>query len=100
MKTKTTNLKTGITTVQKKQSNGVVRIVINDSQSQPKLTKTEKWLVAPLGVLALFCIATASIKIYSSLSLTALLALSPVIFFTWAVFTAIVINLYLLIFKS
>ena len=65
-----------------------------------KISKAEKIIVAPIGLFAIICVVGASLQIYSTMSWTELLVLSPVILFTWAVFTAVVINFYLLIFKS
>jgi len=99
MKTITKTLPTGIKTIQKKR-NGRITITVADSKTQPKLNKAEKYIVAPIAMFAIICIFGASLQIYSTMSWTALLVLSPVILFTWAVFTAVVINFYLLIFKS
>lgn len=99
MKTITKTLPTGIKTIQKKR-NGRITITIADSNNKPKISKVEKIIVAPIGLFAIICVAGGSLQLYSQMSWTALLALSPVILFTWAVFTAVVINFYLLIFKS
>lgn len=99
MKTVTKTLSTGIKTVQKKR-NGRITITVADSKTKPKISKAEKIIVAPIGLFAIICVVGASLQIYSTMSWTELLVLSPVILFTWAVFTAVVINFYLLIFKS
>jgi len=99
MKTITKTLSTGITTVQKKR-NGRITITVADSKKQPKLTKAEKYIVTPIALFAIISIVGASLQVYSTMSWTELLVLSPVILFTWAVFTAVIINFYLLIFKS
>lgn len=99
MKTITKTLPTGIKTVQKKR-NGRITITIADSKNQKKMPLLEKIIVAPIATFAIICIAAGSLQLYSQMSWTALLVLSPVILFTWAVFTAVVINFYLLIFKS
>ena len=99
MKAITKTLPTGIKTIQKKR-NGRITITVADSKTQPKITKAEKFIVTPIASFAIICVVGASLKIYSSMSWTELLVLSPVILFTWAVFTAVVINFYLLIFKS
>jgi len=99
MKTITKTLPTGIKTIQKKR-NGRITITIADSKNKTKMSMVEKIIVAPIGLFAIICVAGGSLQVYSQMSWTALLALSPVILFTWAVFTAVVINFYLLIFKS
>jgi len=99
MKTITKTLQTGITTIQKKK-NGRITITIADSKTQPKLSKAEKYIVTPIALFTIICLIGGSLQLYSTMSWTTLLVLSPVILFTWAVFTAIVINFYLLIFKS
>jgi len=99
MKTITKTLPTGIKTIQKKR-NGRITITIADSNTQPKISMAEKFIVTPIALFAIICIFGGSLQIYSTMSWTALLVLSPVILFTWAVFTAVIINFYLLIFKS
>lgn len=99
MKTITKTLSTGIKTVQKKR-NGRITITVADSETKPKLTKAEKYIVTPIALFAIISIAGGSLQLYSTMSWTTLLVLSPVILFTWAVFTAVIINFYLLIFKS
>ena len=99
MKTIKKTLSTGIETIQKKE-NGRITITVADSKPKPKISKAEKYIVAPIALFAIMLIVGGSIKVYSTVSLTALLVLSPVILFTWAVFTAVVINFYLLIIKS
>ena len=99
MKAITKTLPTGIKTIQKKR-NGRITITVADSKDKPKMSLAEKIIVAPIGIFAIICVAGGSLQIYSEMSWTELLVLSPVILFTWAVFTAVVINFYLLIFKS
>lgn len=99
MKTITKTLPTGIKTIQKKR-NGRITITVADSKKKPKISRTEKIIVAPIALFAIICVVAGSLQLYSEMSWTALLVLSPVILFTWAVFTAVVINFYLLIFKS
>ena len=99
MKTIKKTLPTGIKTIQKKR-NGRITITVADSKTQPKISRLEKIIVTPIAMFTIICIFGASLQIYSTMSWTALLVLSPVILFTWAVFTAVIINFYLLIFKS
>lgn len=99
MKTITKTLSTGIKTVQKKR-NGRITITVADSETKPELTKAEKYIVTPIALFAMICVVGGSLQLYSTMSWTTLLVLSPVILFTWAVFTAVIINFYLLIFKS
>jgi hypothetical protein len=99
MKTITKTLPTGIKTVQKKR-NGIITITVADSKTKPKTTKAEKYIVTPIALFAMICVVSGSLQLYSTMSWTELLVLSPVILFTWAVFTAVIINFYLLIFKS
>jgi len=99
MKTITKTLPTGIKTIQKKR-NGRITITVADSKTQPKLSKAEKIIVTPIALFAILVIIGGSLQLYSTMSWTELLVLSPVILFTWAVFTATIINFYLLIFKS
>jgi hypothetical protein len=99
MKTITTTLPTGIKTIQKKR-NGVITITVADSEDKPNITLAEKFIVGPIGLFAIICVAGGSLQLYSTMGWKTLLVLSPVILFTWAVFTAVIINFYLLIFKS
>ena len=99
MKTITKTLPTGIKTIQEKR-NGRIKITIADSRTQPKMTKAEKYIITPIALFTIICLFGGSLAIYSTMTWTTLLVLSPVILFTWAVFTAVVINFYLLIFKS
>lgn len=99
MKTTTKTLPTGIKTIQKKR-NGRITITVADSKTQPKISRAEKIIVAPIALFTIICVVAGSLQLYSEMSWTALLVLSPVILFTWSVFTAVVINFYLLIFKS
>jgi uncharacterized membrane protein len=100
MKTITKTLATGVTLEQKRQRSGAIRVSIVENNGKQKSSLKEKLLVSPIALTALIAIAYACVKVFGSLSLKTLLILSPVIFFILAVFTAVLIQFYLLIFKS
>lgn len=97
MKPVTKTLPTGIKTVATKQKNGVIRITVGNSKNTPKLSKEEKYIVAPITLFTIMIIVGGAFNIYSELEPISILILSPLILFKMAVLTAVLFNLYFIL---